>query len=306
MLKTSQLEIFQAVVDCGSLNKAAEYLNTSQPYLSRVLKDMEGNLGKTLLVRGKQGVYPTRDGKFIYGYAKTIIQNLRKIEELKNIDLDQVEANMSLSLYSFFIDKDIFLKLVTNNLSNVVNLSVREGNLSQLFEDLRRGESEIGIGVVNDIEFPSVQSAAIVRNIRYEVLDVSPLYVHIGQYQRNFDQDVVCMEDLLYSTYLHIPFDEYSHTRLEIEIDGHKMKEFKQMMGVNNYGLLMYLLQKTDSFMFGNKWQIEIMKRAGIKSKRLKSTGIRMHLVLFCKEGEHSPETAKVWQIFQKQYLSNV
>lgn len=78
MLKTSQLEIFQAVVDCGSLNKAAEYLNTSQPYLSRVLKDMEEKLGKTLLVRGKQGVYPTRDGKFIYGYAKTIIQNLKK------------------------------------------------------------------------------------------------------------------------------------------------------------------------------------------------------------------------------------
>ena len=49
MLKTSQLEIFQAVVDCGSLNKAAEYLNTSQPYLSRVIKDMEENMGKRLL-----------------------------------------------------------------------------------------------------------------------------------------------------------------------------------------------------------------------------------------------------------------
>ena len=52
MLKTSQLEIFQAVVDCGSLNKAAEYMNTAQPYLSRVIKDMEENMGKSLLVRG--------------------------------------------------------------------------------------------------------------------------------------------------------------------------------------------------------------------------------------------------------------
>lgn len=304
MLKTSQLEIFLAVVDCGSLNKAAEYLNTSQPYLSRVLKDMEENLGKTLLIRGKQGVTPTRDGKFIYGYARTIIQNLRKIEELKNMDLDQIEARLSISLYSFFLDKDIFLKFVTNNLSNYIHLSVGEGNLSQLFEDIISEKSEIGIGVINDIEFPAVQSAAIAQNIHYEILDVSPLYVHIGQQQRNYDQEEIFMEDLLYSTYLHIPFDEYSKARLEIEIDGYKMKEFKQMMAVNNYGLMRYLLQKTDSFMFGNKWQTEIMKRSGIKSKRLKNTGIRMHLVLFSKRQKHSREVEKVLEFFGTQYLN--
>lgn len=304
MLKTSQLEIFQAVVDCGSLNKAAEYLNTSQPYLSRVLKDMEMKLGKTLLVRGKQGVYPTRDGKFIYGYAKTIIQNLRKIEELKNMDLDQIEARLSVSLYSFFLDKDIFLKLVTNNLSNFIHLSVNEGNLAQLFDDVVSEKSEAGIAVINDIEFPAVQSAAIAQNIHYEILDVSPLYVHIGQDQRNYDQEEIAMEDLLYSTYLHIPFDEYSKTRLEIEIDGYKMKEFKQMLAVNHYGLMIYLLQKTDSFMFGNKWQIEFMRSSGIITKSLKNTEIRMHLVLFSKKSRHSREFEKMWEIFRKQYLN--
>lgn len=304
MLKTSQIEIFQAVVDCGSLNKAAEYLNTSQPYLSRVLKEMEEQLGKTLLIRGKQGVFPTRDGKFIYGYAKTIIHNLRKIEELKNMDLDQIEAKLSVSLYSFFLDKDIFFKFVTNNLSNYIHVSVGEGNLAQLFVDIISGKSEIGIGVINDIEFPAVQSAAVAQNIQYKILDVSPLYVHIGQYQRNYDQEEISMKDLLYSTYLHIPFDEYSKARLEIEIDGYKMKEFKQMMAVNNYGLMKYLLQKTDSFMFGNKWQTEIMNRSGIKSKILKNTEIRMHLVLFSKRGIYSREVEKILELFTMQYLN--
>lgn len=304
MLKTSQLEIFQAVVDCGSFNKAAEYLNTSQPYLSRVLKDMEEMLGKTLLIRGKQGVYPTRDGKFIYGYAKTIIQNLKKIEEFKNMDLDQIEASLSISLYSFFMDKDIFLKFAANNLSNFINLSIREGNLAQMFDDLLSDASEIGIAVINDIEFPAVQSAAIAKNINYEVLDISPLYVHIGPYQRNFDQEEISMKDLLYSTYLHIPFDEFSKARLDIEIDGYKMKEFKQTMAVNHYGLLSYLLQKTDSFMFGNKWQMELMNRSGIKSKILKNAEIRMHLVLFSKKQTISSEAEKMWKLFQMQYLN--
>lgn len=305
MLKTSQLEIFQAVVDCGSLNKAAEYLNTSQPYLTRVLKDMEESLGKTLLVRGRQGVCPTRDGKFIYGYAKTIIQNLRKIEELKNMDLDQIEARLAVSLYSFFLDKEIFLKFVADNISNYIYLSLGEGNLAQLFEDLISEKSEIGIAVINDIEFPAVQSAAIAKNLHYEILDISPLYVHIGQHQRSYDQEEISMEDLLYSTYLHIPFDEYSKARLEIEIDGYKMKEFKQMMAVNNYGLMMYLLQKTDSFLFGNKWQTEVMNRNGIKSRVLKNTGIRMHLVLFSKNGSYSRESEKIREFISMQYVNH-
>ena len=302
MLKTSQLEIFQAVVDCGSLNRAAEYLNTSQPYLSRVIKDMEEKMGKILLVRGKQGVYPTRDGKFVYGYAKTIIQNLRKIEELKNMDLAQLEVRLSVSLYSFFLDKDIFLKFVTDNLSDFIYLSVMEGNLAELFDDLLSGKSELGIAVINDIEFPAVQSAAIGQNLHYEILDSSPLYVHTGQYQRSYDQEEITMEDLLYSTYLHIPFDEYSKARLEIEIDGYKMKEFKQVMAVNHYWLMIYLLQKTDSFMFGNKWQAEFMKRSGIKSKVLKNTGIRMHLVLFYKGNTHSREFEKMRELFCMHY----
>lgn len=306
MLKTSQLEIFEAVVDCGSMNKAAERLNTSQPYLSRVLKTMEDELGKKLLVRGKQGVYPTRDGKFIYDYAKTIIQNLKKIEEFKTLDLDRMETRLSVSCYSFFLDKSFFLKFAMNNLSNSIYLSAKEGTLVQLFEDVLAGESEIGIAVINDIEFPAVQSAAIAENLHYEILDVSPLYVHIGQKQQAFDKDEICMKDLLYSTYMHIPFDKYSKARLEIEIDGFRMKEFKQTMAVDHYNLMIFLMQNLDSFMFGNKWQKETLARAGIKSKVLKNTDIRMHLVMFFKGKEMTSGAEKVKELFCAQYLNDI
>ena len=176
MLKTSQLEIFVAVVDCGTMNKAAEYLNTSQPYLSRVLRSMEEELGKTLLERGKQGVSPTRDGKFIYGYAKSILRDLKKIEEIKDLDLERKETRLCVSFYSFFVNRNLFLRLVSDNLANSVVLSVREDSLSDMFENLVSGRCEMGIAVINDIEFPAVQSAAIAKNISYKVLDVSPLW----------------------------------------------------------------------------------------------------------------------------------
>lgn len=304
MLKTSQLEIFVAVVECGTLNKAAEYLNTSQPYLSRVLRAMEEELGKTLLERGKQGVAPTRDGKFIYGYAKSILHDLKKIDEIRDLNLESKETRLCVSFYSFFINRNILLRLVSDNLSNSVFLSVREDNLADMFENLISGKCELGIAVINDIEFPAVQSAAISRNISYEILDVSPLYVHLGSHHPCFEKEEIFIEDLLYSTYMHIPFDQYSKARLDIRIDGYLMKEFKQRMVVDNYGLMMYLLQETDCFIFGNKWQRETMSRHGIKSKELRNTDIRMHLVLFSRSKKLSRTGEKLRELFCAEYLS--
>lgn len=305
MLKTSQLEIFVAAVDCGTLNRAAEYLHTSQPYLSKVLKSMEEELGKVLLERGKQGVIPTQDGKFIYDYARSILRDLKKIDEFKGIDLTKERMSLSVSLYSFFINKNIFLRLISDKLSNSVDLSVKENNMGHLFESLLNKESEIGIAVINDIEFPAVQSAALSKNISYEVLDVSPLYVHVGLHQRAFEKEEVYIKDLIYSTYLHTPFDQYSKARLEIRIDGYQMKEFKQVMSVDNHDLMIYLLQETDCFIFGNKWQKEIMSRKGIKSKVLKNTDIRMHLVLFTRNEKHSAEAEKLKELFLMEYLNS-
>ena len=304
MLKTSQLEIFVAVVDLGTMNKAAEYLNTSQPYLSRVLRSMEEELGKTLLERGKQGVSLTRDGKFLYGYAKSILRDLAKIEELKNLDLERKETRLCVSFYSFFFNKNLFLRLVSDNLSNSVVLSVREDNLAEMFENLISNKCEMGIAVINDIEFPAVQSAAIAKNIFYEVLDVSPLYVHFGAHHPCFEKEKIYIRDLMYSTYMHIPFDQYSKARLDIQIDGLYMKEFKQTMAVDNYSLMMYLLQETDTFIFGNQWQREMMSRHGIKSKRLKNTDIRMHLVIFSRSRKLSKTGEKLKELFCAEYLS--
>ena len=303
MLKTSQLEIFEALVDCGSMSKAAEYLNTSQPYLSRVLKAMEEELGKTLLVRGKQGVYLTRDGKFIHDYAKTILQNLKKIEEFKNLDLDQMETSLSVSYYSFFLDKSFFLKFARDNLANAIYLSAKEGNLVELLEHVQGGVSDLGIAVINDIEFPAVQSAAISKNIHYEILDTCPLYVHVGQKHPAFDKEEIYMQDLMYSTYMHIPFDRFSKARMEIVIDGISMKEFKQTIVVDHYNLMIFLMQNLDCFMFGNKWQQQTLARAGIKSKIMMNTEIRMHLVVFYKGKTLSEEAKKVRDLFCAQYL---
>ena len=49
------LEYFLAVAREQSISGAAEYLHLTQPTLSRQLRELEEELGCTLLVRGKRG-----------------------------------------------------------------------------------------------------------------------------------------------------------------------------------------------------------------------------------------------------------
>ena len=58
-MKLRHLEIFHAVMTCGSLSRAAEALNISQPAASKALKSAEMKLGFTLFQRVRGKLLPT-------------------------------------------------------------------------------------------------------------------------------------------------------------------------------------------------------------------------------------------------------
>jgi DNA-binding transcriptional LysR family regulator len=62
-LKLRQMEILFAVVEAGSMAKAATRLAISQPAISRAIADVEYALGVPLLDRSPQGVEPTQYGR---------------------------------------------------------------------------------------------------------------------------------------------------------------------------------------------------------------------------------------------------
>ena len=81
------LQYFLAVSKEESITKAAESLHLSQPTLSRQLRDLEDELGKTLLVRGSKKTTLTEDGMLLKKRAQEIIELTRKTEtELRQSD----------------------------------------------------------------------------------------------------------------------------------------------------------------------------------------------------------------------------
>lgn len=68
-----QLRYFVAIVEHGSLSKAATVLRVAQPALSLHVRNMEADFGKPLLLRSPQGVRATPAGEILFRDAKRII-----------------------------------------------------------------------------------------------------------------------------------------------------------------------------------------------------------------------------------------
>ena len=93
-LRFRDLQVFLAVVECGSMGKAAAQLGTTQPSVSELISGLESTIGARLFDRNAQGVEPT-----LYGQASSkraiaafdeLKQGLRDLEFLANPTIGEI------------------------------------------------------------------------------------------------------------------------------------------------------------------------------------------------------------------------
>lgn len=73
-MKIENMRIFIETVEQGSITKAAEKLYTSKQNLGFILKNVEEETGKSLLIRKKSGLELTEDGTEFMKYAREIVR----------------------------------------------------------------------------------------------------------------------------------------------------------------------------------------------------------------------------------------
>ncbi|MET8472402.1 LysR substrate-binding domain-containing protein [Streptomyces sp. NPDC006422] len=77
----AQLRDFIAVVDAGSLSRAAGALHVSQPAISQRMAQLEAHLGVRLLDRGPRGVRPTSRGLTLYRDAQQLVRQFDRLAQ---------------------------------------------------------------------------------------------------------------------------------------------------------------------------------------------------------------------------------
>ena len=81
-MELRHLRYFVAVAEAGSLTVAAEQrLHTSQPSLSRQIRDLESELGAQLLTRRARGIELTPAGRTFFDHARLVLSQVDAASE---------------------------------------------------------------------------------------------------------------------------------------------------------------------------------------------------------------------------------
>ena len=75
------LRYFLAAAQEENMTRASEILHVTQPTLSRQIMDLERELGVTLMLRGKNGLTLTDDGRFFRQRAQEIVELTDRLEK---------------------------------------------------------------------------------------------------------------------------------------------------------------------------------------------------------------------------------
>src|ERR1700687_2993724 len=98
-LRLRDLRVFFAVVQWGSMAKAAAQFRVSQPAVSQVIADLEHTLAVKLLDRSSRGVAPTIYGRALLTRARAAFdelrQGIRDIEFLADPTSGEVQSGCS-------------------------------------------------------------------------------------------------------------------------------------------------------------------------------------------------------------------
>lgn len=167
-IRLRHLHTFVAVAQQGTLGRAAETLNLSQPALSKTLNELEQLTGTRLFERGRLGAQLTLPGKQFLTHAVKVLdalntagQALNRKEGLNN-DVVRIGAlpTAALGILPSVIGQ-------FHQQQKETTLQVATMNNTMLLAGLKSGELDIGIGRMSDPELMS--------GLNYELLFLESL-----------------------------------------------------------------------------------------------------------------------------------
>ncbi|MFO1056928.1 MAG: LysR substrate-binding domain-containing protein [Dongiaceae bacterium] len=139
-----RLAQFVAIVEAGSLSRAAERLRLAQPALSHALAALEEELGVPLLHRHSRGVAPTELGAVLLEQARIIVREVERTRELLRHRLEQPAGNVRLGIAPHLaggLCAPLLARLQDSHPS--ISLRVVEGGTERLTAGLDLGQIDL-------------------------------------------------------------------------------------------------------------------------------------------------------------------
>ena len=140
-MEIRQLEHFLAVIEQGTLGRAAKALNISEPGLSKSIRKLEDNLQIRLLDRGTRGMTPTLFGKSLATHARLIRNEvdhaLSELSELQGLSKGIVKIGARPSFGTVILPRAI---AQLHEKRPGIRAIIREGMMSNMIIEALHGD----------------------------------------------------------------------------------------------------------------------------------------------------------------------
>lgn len=141
-----QLEVFRAVMDCGSATAAARLLKMSQPAVSRHIGQIEAELGLDLFNRGGGKLRPNAQAMALYDEASLAFESIERVLNVARRMREDDRGVLRLAM-PFAFCEDVLPQVLARLLDQrpQMRFSVELGNYESIAGMLMRRQVDIGI-----------------------------------------------------------------------------------------------------------------------------------------------------------------
>lgn len=152
-LRINHLHLLISLTETGNLSDTARVLHTTQPGLSKWLKELEEDIGAPLFERHSRGLQPTAMGSLMVGHAKRIINEMSRaqydLEALKDGSVRTIIVGTSPASAPTFVPSAIkkFLQKYPN-----ARIEIQEGIMNSLVKKLENGKLDIVVGRMDNYQ----------------------------------------------------------------------------------------------------------------------------------------------------------
>ena len=207
-MRIQQLLYLQKVVALGNMTEAAKELFIAQPTLSSAIKQLEKEMGITILIRGKKGVSLTEDGREFMQYAQQILDQVQLLERRYG-DQSSAPKIFSVAAQHYAFAVDAFVQLLKEIGQSDYQASLKEMRTYEVIEDVANLHSEIGIVYLSRYNHQVMENSFQEKELSFTPLFKAHPHVFLYRNHPLAGKKSISLADLL--PYPKLSYDQGQH-----------------------------------------------------------------------------------------------
>lgn len=266
-MELKHLEYFLVACEYGSLNRAAEVLIMSQANVSKVISNLERELGYALFERTNKGLKITQKGKQVQEYARHILKN---VEIIKELDQGQTSRTLALSSYQSNMIAHILVDMYKEDEELIIKY--QEGTVEEITDQVSRGESEIGLLYVSQKQLRAFRHIISHKKLEFVPLGIKEACIYIGPNHPLYEEESIDFKQLSTLRFARGTHDFFSmeHHLQQVSVGAIGSEQLDNFIYTNSDHLTVDLLLHTDICSLGINLMCKKYEQYPIKVLKIK------------------------------------